>query len=53
MEENENIRLEFFSDAVFAIAITLLILDVKVPPMPDNSVSLGAALLDLYPSYFG
>jgi uncharacterized membrane protein len=55
MNENENIRIEFFSDAVFAIAITLLILEIKVPLLHGAEVSrnLGAALLDLYPSYFG
>ena len=57
MKENENERLEFFSDAVFAIAITLLILEIKVPQMhgaeASASASLGAKLLHLYPSYFG
>lgn len=41
-------RLEAFSDGVFAIAITLLVLEIAVPP-PD--VALGPALLRLWPSY--
>jgi uncharacterized membrane protein len=40
--------LEAFSDGVFAIAITLLVLEIKVPP-PDTV--LGAALLQLWPYY--
>jgi uncharacterized membrane protein len=44
----ETTRLEAFSDGVFAIAITLLVLEIKVPP-PDTA--LGAALLQLWPSY--
>jgi len=41
-------RLEAFSDGVLAIAITLLIIDVKVP---DTSGSLSTALGRLWPSY--
>lgn len=41
-------RLEAFSDGVFAIAITLLVLEIKVPP---SDTVLGAELLRLWPSY--
>ncbi len=44
-------RLEAFSDGVFAIAITLLILEVGVPHLSANE-SLAAALRELWPSYF-
>lgn len=43
-------RIEAFSDGVFAIAITLLVLDVRVPHV-DDSGSLAAALIDIWPSY--
>ena len=45
-------RLEAFSDGVFAIAITLLILEVKVPHAGTGE-DLLAALLRLWPSYLG
>ena len=45
-------RLEAFSDGVFAIAITLLILEVKVPHAGTGE-SLRTALLRLWPSYLG
>lgn len=45
-------RLEAFSDGVFAIAITLLILEVKVPHAGTGE-GLVAALLRLWPSYLG
>jgi uncharacterized membrane protein len=44
-------RLEAFSDGVFAIAITLLILDIKVPHL-QGSADLLVSLLHLWPSYF-
>lgn len=48
-------RLEAFSDGVFAIAITLLVLEIRVPPAQDldTSAHLIAALGALWPSYLG
>jgi len=53
MAEKETSRVEAFSDGVFAIAITLLILEIKVPKLPHDSspVALAQALLDLWPSF--
>jgi uncharacterized membrane protein len=45
-------RLEAFSDGVFAIAITLLVLEIKVPSAHDGH-SLAHGLLELWPSYAG
>lgn len=46
----EKSRLEAFSDGVFAIAITLLVLEIVVPHA-EHPGELGRAILDLWPSY--
>lgn len=43
-------RMQFFSDAVFAIALTLLVLDIR---LPEGDGDLLTELLDLWPQYFG
>jgi TMEM175 potassium channel family protein len=50
--EKETGRVEAFSDGVFAIAITLLVLEFKVPHLPPGASSqeLFRALLGLWPS---
>jgi uncharacterized membrane protein len=50
-DEKETQRLEAFSDGVFAIAITLLVLEMKVPH--EAGAALGQALLADWPSYLG
>jgi uncharacterized membrane protein len=52
-DEKETGRIEAFSDGVFAIAITLLVLELKVPHLEDGGAggSLTAALLRQWPSY--
>ena len=46
-------RLEAFSDGVFAIAITLLVLNIAVPPTPSSQHDLLRAFFHQWPSYLG
>lgn len=46
-------RIAFFSDAVIAIAITLLALDIRLPDAPyADPAALRDALIGLWPKYF-
>lgn len=47
-------RVVFFSDAVFAIVITLLVLEIKPPHLEDHSETmLNHALFELMPKFIG
>src|SRR5918993_3965261 len=51
--ERSTQRIEAFSDGVFAIAITLLILDLRIPAREgSDAAGLLNAILGLWPSYF-
>jgi len=55
-KEKETGRLEAFSDGVFAIAITLLVLELKVPDVGSAGMApsaLAKALWHEWPSYVG
>ena len=51
-QESDTGRIETFSDGVFAIAITLLIIEIGVPHATATE-SLTEKLLHLWPSYLG
>ena len=48
-------RIIFFSDAVFAIAITLLALDIRIPnaAVPLTEGALTETLISIWPKYLG
>ena len=48
--DDDTTRIETFSDGVFAIAITLLVLEIRVPEIEEGA-SLFEALFGLWPSY--
>lgn len=47
-------RIEYFSDAVFAIAMTLLVLDIRLPDLidPTKPGALWTQIGDLWPQFF-
>jgi uncharacterized membrane protein len=49
-EQKDTVRIEAFSDGVFAIAITLLVLDLKLP-QGEASGDLAGALLKQWPVF--
>ncbi|MDQ3794527.1 MAG: TMEM175 family protein, partial [Actinomycetota bacterium] len=51
--DRDRDRIVNLSDGIFAIAITLLVLDIRVPDIPEGMVAseLPAALLSLWPKY--
>src|SRR5437762_4313070 len=54
-DRSENARIEAFCDGVFAIAITLLILEIKIPSVESIHSIRGfwLTLLKDWPSWFG
>lgn len=52
-QDKETGRLEAFSDGVFAVAITLLVLDLQVPKLGEHAsaAALALALAHNWPSY--
>ena len=55
MSTTSTTRLEAFSDGIFAIAITLLVLEIKVPTAAEVEAGHGLwpALAERWPSYVG
>jgi uncharacterized membrane protein len=51
-EAKETGRIEAFSDGVFAIATTLLILEIRPPVEMEGNAELLQALIRQWPSYF-
>lgn len=49
--EKTTTRLEAFSDGIFSVAITLLVLDLKVPRETAGEAGLGRSLLLQWPTY--
>ena len=48
-------RIEALSDGIFAFAMTLLVLDIKMPKLPETAVQAGLlvpSLLALWPKFF-
>ncbi|MFO0027071.1 MAG: TMEM175 family protein [Deltaproteobacteria bacterium] len=53
VEPLRTTRIEALSDGIFAIAMTLLVLGLPVPPPTAGPVALVEALVDLWPRFLG
>ena len=51
MEEKETGRLEVFSDGVFAVAITLLVLNLHLPGASLSDGDLGRQIYAQWPTF--
>ena len=50
--DSDTRRIESFSDGVFAIAVTLLVLEIKIPSQQVvNEYGLALSLISIWPSY--
>ncbi len=53
LEMRDKSRIENFVDAVFAIAMTLLVLDLSIPVVTDSNVAVLSFLGSLWPKFVG
>ena len=51
MDRSAMSRFEAFGDGVFAIVITLLVLELRLPEAHDADTTLASRLLSIWPSY--
>lgn len=52
-EMRDKSRLEMFVDGVFAIAITILVLELQVPALQATNLAVGHYIVEIIPEIFG